>query len=559
MALSLPPTLRTGTFTPANDSLLVVVAMFMRNSLAAWDVAGQATISGGGLTWTRRIVAESTNDYNNAFVIWTAPVTTGASMSITVTSPTNTLATWNRCYEYTGHDVASPMGLVTSGSTASTDGSYNPSLGASPASTSDVLAAISTTIAGAGNVDIDNGTGWTELGQENSASFYGSQIQRRSGSTDSTVLWNDLDAASSTDNSFDGYRWVAIEIKEASSAVPNTAFQQNAFQSTAFQIYGGTVAGGSSGPAGIAQENDAAFALSAARPAGLAAENDTAIARGSARPVGLAAESDAALALGAARPAGLSSENDLAIALGSARPAGLAAESDSALALAGSVGSAVGRADESDQAFALAGVSSRAVGLAAESDQALALAGVASRPAGRADENDAALALASVSSRAVGRADEQDVAFALSAGGAAPAGLAAETDTAFALGSARPAGVAQEQDAAFALAGEQIIIQIPQTSFSEFSGAVRKESKPRQARVRAPKTQPRRRESPKPVEAVSAPVGVAVERDEAMALVAQVLYRHNGLLRTRPHIELERTTPVTCSQCGAPMAAHRST
>ena len=74
----------TSSFTPANNSLLV--AKF--NCITLNAQLSAVSIAGGGLTWTKRIetkpdTSNGTNAYSYA-VIWTAPVTTGASMTVTV-------------------------------------------------------------------------------------------------------------------------------------------------------------------------------------------------------------------------------------------------------------------------------------------------------------------------------------------------------------------------------------------------------------------------------------------------------------------------------------------
>ena len=46
------------------------------------------TMSGGGLTWTQQ--ASSTGNIFYTTQLWTAPVTTGASMTLTFSDPDNT-------------------------------------------------------------------------------------------------------------------------------------------------------------------------------------------------------------------------------------------------------------------------------------------------------------------------------------------------------------------------------------------------------------------------------------------------------------------------------------
>lgn len=216
---------------------------------------------------------------------------------------------------------------------------------------------------------------------------------------------------------------------------------------------------------------------------------------------------------------------------------------------------ATGRADETDTALALAALQIRATGLAAETDTAFALAGVQLRAVGRADETDSALALAAVQKLATGRADETDTAFALAPGAANSPGIALETDTAFALAGVQimPVGMAVELDFAFELTSPAPIV-IPGVGFQDFAaaGGLAKPPEKRRPRVRAPKDAPRPREkveeTPRPV---LAPVGIAIEADEAFALHGhQVFKEQRGLLRTQRTVDLLR---ATCAHCGAPL------
>src|SRR5688572_27167093 len=70
----------SAAFTPPDNSLLVaVVGCIFNDSLAT------TTVSGGGLTWTQRVASSAAGDggYNWRVEIWTAPVATGASMTVT--------------------------------------------------------------------------------------------------------------------------------------------------------------------------------------------------------------------------------------------------------------------------------------------------------------------------------------------------------------------------------------------------------------------------------------------------------------------------------------------
>jgi len=136
----------SSSFTPADNSLLVAKFNCITNS--AQLVA--LSIAGGGLTWTKRIetkpdTSNGTNAYSYA-VIWTAPVTTGASMTVTVSWTGAVIAdtflvAGLEVEEWTGYDTTTPVGL-TGGefvyANAPHSGVQHTSLGGTTASTSRV-------------------------------------------------------------------------------------------------------------------------------------------------------------------------------------------------------------------------------------------------------------------------------------------------------------------------------------------------------------------------------------------------------------------------------------
>ncbi len=74
----------SGSFTPADTTLIVC---FIEIDTGTGDTDSITyTPSGGGLSWTQRVI-RSTDDATQfgASSIWTAPVSTGASMTITIT------------------------------------------------------------------------------------------------------------------------------------------------------------------------------------------------------------------------------------------------------------------------------------------------------------------------------------------------------------------------------------------------------------------------------------------------------------------------------------------
>lgn len=99
----------TGSFTPPDASLLVATV------IASSSVA--PAVSGGSLTWTRQI----RDTTEGSAEIWTAPVVTGASMTVTVTTTGTNARAALKVDVVTGHQLSSPIGTTGTGVTATDD------------------------------------------------------------------------------------------------------------------------------------------------------------------------------------------------------------------------------------------------------------------------------------------------------------------------------------------------------------------------------------------------------------------------------------------------------
>lgn len=223
------PTVTTGAFTPANGSLLVAIAPgFVPGS----RTAPQSITDSAGLTWTQRVFREDPagGTFPTVVAIWTAPVATGTSMTVTVNygDPSATDGAGKQSIyvvEVAGHNSSSPVVQTfsdgNSGNPLNFSGAYNGTLSTAPASTSLVLAVASIDDDRPnGDSDIVTGTGWTQLAEDFAGNPYNTcQIQARTGSTSTSVAWNTL-AAKWT------YSVAAIEIAEASSSGINGTLNQ---------------------------------------------------------------------------------------------------------------------------------------------------------------------------------------------------------------------------------------------------------------------------------------------------------------------------------------------
>lgn len=213
--------LTTSAFTPSNNSLLVVAFGGIREDVLATDPQSTAGVSGGGWTWTKRIgVNHDPAGWTTWVTIWTAPVSTGASMQVSATNDNQMNGTWLSVVEYTGYDTGSPIGASVTNTRTATSGSWSSNLSAAPSIDSEVFAAVGADNWGTeGGVNIITvGTGWTEIHDflDVGTETHG-QTQVRGGSTSLAVLWNEVDADSDTGGGGGGLM-AALEIKAAASA-----------------------------------------------------------------------------------------------------------------------------------------------------------------------------------------------------------------------------------------------------------------------------------------------------------------------------------------------------
>ena len=212
----------TGSFTPADNSILVAHVGVV-NGVGGADVQSGMSLSGGGLTWTRQAgpTGGTVAGYTAAQEIWTAPVTTGASMSITYQHAGNVGSdrAWGmiQVHEITSDSTSPEIGTpnVIVGAHDQGDAAATITLPSSPSSSS-IVSAARYYNSNANDGAATPGTGWTEVyDQTASTNGYGSfQSQYRGSSTDADVTWNNLMVPAET-------AWksstMAIEVREAAA------------------------------------------------------------------------------------------------------------------------------------------------------------------------------------------------------------------------------------------------------------------------------------------------------------------------------------------------------
>jgi hypothetical protein len=229
----------TSNLTTVSGELLVVIVGFNEFS-GVTDPTADLTITNTGtaLTFTQRAIEGTDYSFSQGIVVYTAPVTTGATIQLTLDcGARNVRRCMVHCESYSGYDTGSPVGTTGEDSDVTNGGStYSFNLATNPASTSEVIAAVlqnawtSTT----------HGTGWTELSDFGSSGNLGMQVQVRSGSTSTAVAWD----ATTGSTPLVG---VAVEIKQASGGggwttitggnVPVGVWDTSAWTTSAWKVW----------------------------------------------------------------------------------------------------------------------------------------------------------------------------------------------------------------------------------------------------------------------------------------------------------------------------------
>jgi hypothetical protein len=211
------PSVTTGDYTFPNGELVAVV-VHVQNNGGVEDPAALISIanSGADLGWTKRVAADggSSFDYNTAVVIFTT-VGDGSVRTLTISKTgANGICWYVAPYSWTGYNTSSPFGGKLQLASPVSDGAWNPTLDATPATDSDVLGAISGA-ANSGSINVDVGSGCTELYDAPFVDFCSAQAQVRTGSASTTFPWADI--ANGGGGYYHNPAGVALEIKAAST------------------------------------------------------------------------------------------------------------------------------------------------------------------------------------------------------------------------------------------------------------------------------------------------------------------------------------------------------
>lgn len=207
----------SGSMVIPDNSLVVLITQTMRDTS---DVSPLTiTNSGTAATWTQQVVTPSQADqYSQRIWFHTAYFTTGGTFTFTATAASappggfSALTLLPIVYQ----NASTTLGVSGSANNGPTDGAWTPSLSGAPDVTSDVLAAITETVSGSGNLYQTDGSGVTRLDTANLAGVYGGSVSVRTGSTAASYTWDDVLAPSSTDTIYLNPIFAALEVKQAS-------------------------------------------------------------------------------------------------------------------------------------------------------------------------------------------------------------------------------------------------------------------------------------------------------------------------------------------------------
>lgn len=212
----------TSSFTPANNSLLYVVATFIATTDDASEGTSLTITDSAGLTWTSRAATATSPAWSYGIRVWTAPVTTGTSMTVSVDIGA-TAAQYIRVevYEFTSYDTGTPVAGAVTGSDADGDGAHSITLGATPRTDSILMSHMFVGLGSASGTVTENAN-WTLLFETVLTDWGVAHSQYRTGTTSTSVDWDDLLA---TGTPFGGACSVAMEIRDAAAGGPTITDQ----------------------------------------------------------------------------------------------------------------------------------------------------------------------------------------------------------------------------------------------------------------------------------------------------------------------------------------------
>lgn len=178
----------TQAITTRSGELLVVVTLGLTNGSGA--VSG-FTISGGGLTYTQRLAVSRADSYGCFLYIHTAPVTTGASVTLSVDA-TPSIYQWGIwSASYANYNTSTPTGVTGSTNASGSANAVTVTLSGTPATSSHVISAmVQDASTGAGAVT--EGSDWAMRWENNTGILF--HVMDDQTPTDNSVEYTDISA-----------------------------------------------------------------------------------------------------------------------------------------------------------------------------------------------------------------------------------------------------------------------------------------------------------------------------------------------------------------------------
>lgn len=209
----------SANFTPANNSIIVVIGSALMTGDTGLEGTTLTLANSQSLTMTPIIATNDSPAWSYGAAAWVIAIGTGVSMNVTLGPGTGFHVARLEVYQYTGHDTVTPIGATARGSDADGNGAASITLSANPATTSEVVAFATKIVNSGVPGSVTVGTGWTEINEPTPITDFGGwQTQVRSGSTSTSVGWDDLDVGGNPE----GATLLAFEVKAASGGSSTT-------------------------------------------------------------------------------------------------------------------------------------------------------------------------------------------------------------------------------------------------------------------------------------------------------------------------------------------------
>jgi hypothetical protein len=183
-------------FTPATGSILVAaVEVGFTSSAGTWDPTIADDNADGG-TWTQRASVTVAGGWTSGIRVWTRPVVTGASMSVTFDQGAVNVGGGYAVsiIEYSGQDGVTPQFGATAKTAAAVDGADSVTLTSAPAVDDEAIGFLGREM-NTGTATSTQGGAFTELQDFTTSAGCGMETEVRTGSTSTTVDWADLNTA----------------------------------------------------------------------------------------------------------------------------------------------------------------------------------------------------------------------------------------------------------------------------------------------------------------------------------------------------------------------------